>query len=146
MMFTMSNNGIDLLKELEGEKLNAYLCPAGILTIGIGHTGEDVYEGKTITPEQSIQLLRSDIKYTENIVNKYIKANINQNQFDALVSFAFNVGVGAFISSTLLKKINSNKPIDEIESEFMKWVYIKGNKSNGLINRRKKEVELYKRV
>lgn len=136
-----SKNGIDLIKAHEGLRLNAYLCPAGVPTIGYGHT-KNVKLGDKITSEQAEKFLIEDLRTAENEVNK-LNLNINQNQFDALVSFIFNVGVGNFRKSTLLKrmKINVNDP--DIEVQFNKWIYGGGKILPGLVKRRKDEAELY---
>lgn len=114
----ISEKGIEFIIKEEGEVLTAYICPAGVWTIGVGHTGKDVNPGMKISKEQSRELLKSDLVRFENSVNRSVKVNLAQNKFDALVSFAFNVGTGAFETSTLLKKINVSAPIGEIEEQF----------------------------
>lgn len=140
----ISEKGLEFIIKEEGEVLTAYICPAGVWTIGVGHTGKDVNPGMKITKEQSRELLKNDLIRFENSVNRSVKINLTQNKFDALVSFAFNVGEGAFKKSTLLKKINSLAPITEIEVEFRKWVYAGGKILPGLKARREREVKLYK--
>lgn len=140
----ISEKGIEFIIKEEGEVLTAYICPAGVWTIGVGHTGKDVNPGMKISKEQSRELLKSDLVRFENSVSRSVKVNLTQNQFDALVSFAFNVGTGAFETSTLLKKINSSAPIAEIEVEFRKWVYAGGKILPGLKARREREIKLYK--
>jgi len=141
-----SENGIKFISEHEGLKLTAYRCPANILTIGYGHTGKDVTPGLTITKERAIELLKSDIAWAEDCVNKNL-SNLNQNQFDALVSFVFNVGSGSFQSSTLLKRAKVNPNDSSIAGEFAK--YNKANQNGalaplpGLTERRKNESNLY---
>lgn len=137
----ISNAGLKFIEKHEGKRLKAYLCPAGVWTIGIGHT-RGVKEGDTITEEQAYELLRQDVRAAENAVN-FENLKITQNQFDALVSFTFNMGVGAFKKSTLLKKIKANPKDATIASEFSKWINAGGAKSAGLINRRKEEINLY---
>lgn len=88
----ISEKGIEFIIKEEGEVLTAYTCPAGVLTIGIGHTGKDVKEGMKITKEQSRELLKNDLIRFENSVSRSVKVNLTQNQFDALVSFAFKTG------------------------------------------------------
>jgi lysozyme len=102
-----SSNGRALIRNAEGDKLTAYKCPAGILTIGVGHTGRDVRPGQTITQAQSDALLVADLAKFEAAVTRLVKVPLTQNQFDALVSFTFNLGAGALGASTLLKKLNA---------------------------------------
>lgn len=137
-----SKNGIDLIKSFEGCELKAYKCPAGIWTIGYGHTS-GVKEGMAITKEKAKELLEHDIsiKY-ECYINAY-SLKINQNQFDALVSFVYNVGPGNLYKSTLLKKIKINHNDPSIATEFMKWKRGGGKVLPGLVKRRKAESELY---
>lgn len=134
--------GKDLIKKYEGCKLEAYKCPAGILTIGYGHTGQDVFEGKTITQQEADNLLSKDLTRFEKFLNRIIKVPINQNQFNALASFTYNVGIGALQNSTLLKKLNNNDLIGAA-NEFDRWVYTNGKKLEGLIKRRKEEKDLF---
>lgn len=136
-----SDNGIEFIKKHEGLRLKAYLCPAGKPTIGYGHT-EGVKPGQTITEEEAEQLLREDLIVVENEINKH-NLDINQNQFDALVSFVYNVGVGNFRTSTLLKKIKTDPNDKTIANEFKRWVYSNGKKLPGLAKRREEEAKLY---
>jgi lysozyme len=136
-----SDNGIELIKRFEGLRLKAYLCPAGKPTIGYGHT-EGVKPGQTITEEEAEQLLREDLIVVENEINKH-NLDINQNQFDALASFVYNVGVGNFRTSTLLKKIKADPNDKTIANEFKRWVYSNGKKLPGLVKRREEEAKLY---
>lgn len=137
-----STKGIELIKRFEGLRLNSYQDSAGVWTIGYGHTYR-VKEDMLITDELAISYLKSDLLDAEKGVNRLVKSVINQNQFDALVSFTFNLGVGNFSCSTLLKKINKNPNEPTIEKEFMKWVYANKKKLDGLIRRRKAEATLY---
>lgn len=133
----------ELIKKHEGCRLEAYKCPAGIWTIGYGHTDGSVTSGTTITQEEADKLFNQDIKKFEKAVTHMVKTTINQNQFDALVSFAFNLGIGALQNSTLLKKLNNND-FTGAANEFDRWVY--GNnktKLEGLVRRRKEEKELF---
>lgn len=134
--------GKDLIKKYEGCRLEAYKCPAGIWTIGYGHTGQDVFEGKTITQQEADNLLSKDLTRFEKFLNRVIKVPVNQNQFNALASFTYNVGMGALQNSTLLKKLNNNDLIGAA-NEFDRWVYANGKKLEGLIKRRKAEKELF---
>lgn len=140
----ISEKGIEFIIKEEGEILTAYICPAGVLTVGVGHTGKDVKAGMKITKEQSRELLKSDLVRFENSVNRSVKVNLTQNQFDALVSFAFNVGTGAFETSTLLKKINTSASIGEIEEQFRRWNRGGGKILPVLKVRREREIKLYK--
>ena len=140
----ISEKGIEFIIREEGEVLTSYLCPAKVWTIGVGHTGSDVKPNMVITKEKSQELLKSDLSRFENIVNKSIKVSLKQHEFDALVSFAFNVGEGAFSKSALVNKINSSAPIEEIEAQFRRWIYGGGKILPVLQARRKREVKLYK--
>ena len=135
-----SNKGIELIKQHEGVRLKAYKCPAGVWTIGYGHT-TDVFEGKEITADEAEELLRGDLITAETEVNKV--PGLNQNQFDALVSFTFNLGIGSFRRSTLRKTILENTADLRITKFFGQWVYAKGVMLPGLVRRRKEEAELY---
>ena len=141
-----SEQGIELIKRFEGCRLTTYECAAGVLTIGYGHTGTDVKEGMTITDEKATALLKKDIEKFETGVNESVEVEITQNMFDALVSFSFNVGTGAFKKSTLLKKLNS-KDYKGAANEFLKWNKVTKNGKKevvaGLTNRRNSEKELF---
>lgn len=136
-----SKKGYEFIKSHEGLRLKDYLCPGGVWTIGYGHTS-GVKEGDVITKEQAKELLKKDIKEIEDKLNS-LNLNLTQNQFDALVSFIFNVGWSNFKSSTLLKKIKINPDDPSIRGEFGRWVFANGKKLNGLIKRRKDEASLY---
>lgn len=137
--------GLDLIKSYETLQLTAYraLKTEKYLTIGYGHYGPDVKKGQTITKEEATELLQKDVQTAENELNQLIRQNVllTQNQFDALCSLVFNIGVGKFRKSTLRKKLLNH--IQSVECEFMKWVYSDGHYIQGLYNRRKKEVELF---
>lgn len=140
-----SNKGIDLIKNHELLRLRAYIDPVGVWTIGYGHTG-GVKSGDVITEEQAEALLRADLAIAERAVSD-TGLRINQNQFDALVSFVFNVGSGNFARSTLLRKGRVNTLDPSIANEFRKWV--KGRVNGqlitlpGLVKRREDELKLY---
>jgi len=121
-----SQRGLDLIKKFEGCRLTAYKCPAGVWTIGYGHTN-GVKKGQKITQKQAELFLREDIKKFENGVKKYVSVPLTQNQFDALVSFCYNCGLGAFKDSTLRKKLNA-KDYAGAAKELLRW-----NKSNGVV-------------
>lgn len=133
--------GIKLIKKFEGCKLTAYKCPAGIWTIGYGHT-RNVHKGEVITQQQADELLKQDLNIYE-IGVEALKLNINQNQFDSLVSFAFNLGLGALQKSTLLKRIKVNPNDTKIKDEFLRWSYAGGKQLKGLLLRRQAECDLY---
>lgn len=101
-----SENGIELLKRFEGLELEAYQDIAGIWTIGYGHTGDDVQPGMKLSEREAEELLRRDLKPREQAVSSAVKVSLNQNEFDALVSFVYNVGAAAFRGSTALKRLN----------------------------------------
>lgn len=135
--------GRKLIKSFEGYRSEAYICPAGKLTIGYGHTS-GVQEGDTCTEEQADIYLQEDLQWAEKAVNAQ-SLRLNQFQFDALVSFVFNVGSGNFQESTLLKVIKANpKDYTAIEEEWKKWKYSKGKVLKGLVRRRAAEYELYR--
>lgn len=139
----MSNAGIDaMLKKFEGCKLKAYRCPAGILTIGYGHTsaaGEpEVKEGMTITADQALEILHRDLGKYEKGVAGLVKVELTQNQFDVLVDFAYNAGVGALAKSGLLRAVNAGD-FDRVPDELMKWTKGGGKVLPGLVKRRQAE-------
>ena len=138
----ISQKGIDLIKNFEGCRLTAYRCPANILTIGYGHTGSDVVMGQKITQEQAEKLLKSDLLVHCNNVSRLVKVPLTQNQFDALVSFEFNVGYGNFASSTMLKLLNQKK-YREAAAQFDRWVYANRKVLAGLVKRRAAEKNLF---
>ncbi|MCD7971370.1 MAG: lysozyme [Candidatus Azobacteroides sp.] len=138
---TTSKHGIDFIASHEGLSLTAYKCPAGIWTIGYGHT-KGVKEGDIVTLKKAREFLKDDLKDAEKAVNANL-SGLTQNQFDALVSFVFNVGSGNFSSSTLLKKAKVNPNDPDIANEFAKWNKGGGKVLPGLTRRRKEEAELY---
>lgn len=152
-----SHDGVDFIKGEEVLKLTAYKCPADVWTIGYGHTsaaGEpEVKEGMTITPAEAERILMSDLRMFERIVNDNVTVPLNQSQFDALVSFVFNVGPGrkgtirqkevpGFITSTLLKKLNKGD-YASVPNEMTRWNKSKGKVITGLSNRRAREAALF---
>lgn len=136
-----STVGINLIKKYEGCRLKAYKCPSGVWTIGYGHT-KDVKKGMKITKAKAEAYLKQDLVTFENAVDKYVKVPINQNQFDALVSFSFNCGAAALKISTLLKKLNK-KDYSGSANEFLKWNKSNGKVLKGLTKRRKEERTLF---
>ena len=142
-----SKNAIDLIKKWEGLKLDAYLCPAKVPTIGYGITyypdGKKVKLGEKITMKKADELIQWHVN---KIASKIPALNVNQNQYDALVSFVYNVGIGAFLRSTLYRKCKANPNDATIKDEFMKWKKAGGKVSQGLINRRIDEYNLYAKI
>ena len=136
-----SQNAYDIIKKYEGLRLEAYRCPAGVLTIGYGHT-KGVTEGMKISSEQADIYLVTDITGAEKYLDS-LALSLNQNQFDALVSLIFNIGSGNFSRSTLLCKLKVNPLDPTIGDEFMRWVYAGGHILRGLQKRRADEVRLY---
>ena len=143
-----SKNGIAFIKKYEGFKSKPYLCPANVPTIGYGATyypnGQKVkLTDPAIDEKHASLLLEAMLNPYEKAVDSYCRDDINQNQFDALVSFAYNLGNSALKSSTLLKKANANPNDKTIRNEFLTWRFAAGKELKGLINRRKDESELY---
>ena len=136
-----SHKGIALIKEFEGLRLKAYKCPGGVWTIGYGHTA-GVKPGMVISEAQAEEYLMADLIASEKYLND-LRLAINQNQFDALISFFYNVGTGNFSRSTLLRKVRANPQDNSIMDEFLKWVYSKGRVLPGLQRRRLAEMKLY---
>lgn len=136
-----SHKGIALIKEFEGLRLKAYKCPGGVWTIGYGHTA-GVKPGMVISEAQAEEYLMADLIASEKYLND-LRLAINQNQFDALISFIYNVGTGNFSRSTLLRKVRANPQDNSIMDEFLKWVYSKGRVLPGLQRRRLAEMKLY---
>ncbi|MDA5627043.1 MULTISPECIES: lysozyme [Agrobacterium] len=147
-----SPKALQIIKASEGCKLKAYLCPANIPTIGYGHTKTvtlaDVKRGKTITQTEADRLLALDLAEFEKGVVRLVKVPLSDDQFGALVSFAFNLGLGAFSGSTLLKKINGKAPIAEIGKSWLQWdkARVKGvlTPLRGLTIRRQAEFDLFR--
>lgn len=141
-----SNSGIALIKDFEGKRLVAYDDGVGVWTIGFGTTkhpnGVRIKRGDKCTEVQAEQYLRNDLITFENAVNRLVKVPLSQNQFDALVSFTYNLGETNLRSSTLLKKLNA-KDYKGTAAEFLKWNKAGGKVMNGLVKRRKAEMELF---
>jgi lysozyme len=152
----MSQHGLDLLTQWEGCELKVYNDAAGLPTIGVGHllTKSELTSGKIniggvavkytdgITQQQSEQLLAQDLDPTEAAVNGGVKVALNQNQFDALTSFTFNVGVAAFTGSTLLRLLNQGQ-YAQVPDQLMRWTRAGGRVVQGLVNRRQNEIKLW---
>lgn len=127
--------------EMEGLHLTAYKCPAGILTIGVGHTN-GVKIGDLITKEQAMQFLDSDIRIAKAQVIRLVKPKLEPHQLDALTDFVFNLGVAKFKSSTLLKCINEGRMYD-VPTQLKRWIYADGKVLNGLVRRRNLEAQIW---
>ena len=147
----VSKNGLDLIKEFESFKSKPYLCPSQKATIGFGSTyypdGKKVtLQDKEITEEKAFEILEyiANKDFGSNI-NKVVKVPLNQNQFDALVSFAYNIGNGNFNSSTLLRWLNQGN-YKEASMQLLRWDKSKGIVLNGLTKRRKAEKALFDKV
>ena len=140
----ISKNGIDLIKRFEGCRLTSYKCPSGVYTIGYGHT-DGVKKGLKISQKQAEIFLKEDIAEFENGVKKAVSVPLTQNQFDALVSFTYNIGLGAFKTSTLLKKLNA-KDYGGASKEFLRWNKSNGVILNGLKRRRNAEKALFDKI
>jgi len=139
-----SQSGVNLIKLFEGYSSKAYLCAANVLTIGYGHAGPDVRKGMQIDNQQAEILLRKDLVRFEAAVNELVKVSLNQNQFDALVSFTYNLGVNALKTSTLLKRLNANEnPINVAKEELPRWNKVNGKPLEGLTRRRSAEVDVF---
>jgi|SRR5882672_4570598 len=124
----------------EGLVLTAYRDTGGVLTIGYGHT-KDVHEGQVITAEQAKDMLVQDVSWATSDVNRLVKVPLTQNQFNALVSFDFNIGTGQFTTSTLLRRLNLGK-YEDVPGQLMRWLY-DGSGNPVLKNRRTHEVALW---
>ena len=136
-----SQKGLDLIKKYEGCKLYAYRCPAGVLTIGYGHT-KGVKAGQAITQAQAEQFLREDIRPLETLLND-MRLNFKQNQFDALISWIFNLGAANFKSSTMYKKIIAHADDLDITDQMVKWYNAAGRPLLGLKKRRVEEANMF---
>lgn len=143
-----SQKAVDLIKQFEGFRANAYLCPANVPTIGYGSTswgnGQKVKMGEIVSMTTAEKLLLVDLEKRAKALEGL---NVNQNQFDALISFVYNLGVGAFKGSTLFRKVQQNPEDVTIRHEFMKWnkarVGGKLMELKGLTRRRDAEANLY---
>ena len=133
--------GVSLIKKFEGCELEAYQCSANVWTIGYGHT-KDVEKGDTITKEEAEQMLVDELHEYENYVNKYVNVALSQNQFDALVSWVYNLGPANLTASTMLKVLNNGK-YEEVPTQMKRWNKAGGKVLDGLVRRREAEALLY---
>lgn len=149
-----SQKCVDLVKHFEGLFLEAYVCPAGVMTIGYGSImwpdGTRIQKGQKVTPDAAEKLLMWELDKKAVVINAWLeksKTKLSQEKFDAILSFAYNLGLGNLNSSTLLKKIKLNQNDPTIRDEFMKWTKARvGGKLTelkGLVRRRKAEADLY---
>ena len=137
-----SKSGLALTEQFEGLRLTAYQDSVGVWTIGYGHTGSDVHPGLIITQMEAEALLLNDVASAARCVNQLVTVPLNQNQFDALVDFVFNVGKGNFAASTLLKDLNAGN-FAGAAGEFQKWDHAGGRVLPGLLKRRLAEAGLF---
>lgn len=136
----------EFIKTKEGLRLEAYRCPAGVLTIGYGHTGADVKPNQTITRAQADALFEQDLsrfEYDLNALAVTSAVTLTQNQYDALLSFAYNLGLPSLRRSTLWRKIQADPTDPTIPSEFARWVYSANHRLPGLVTRRAQESAIY---
>ena len=136
-----NDKGINLIKEFEGCRLKSYLCPAGVWTIGYGHT-QGVKPDMVITQLDAERFLRQDLKRFEDAISTLVKVSLTPNQFSALVSFVYNVGINAFKNSTLLRKLNQ-KDYKGTANELLRWDKVNGKPLLGLTKRRIAEKDLF---
>ena len=142
-MRNITQNGLDLIKRFEGFSRTVYFCPAGYPTIGYGHVVKDDEDFSAgIDESQAEELLRQDAQIAERAVLRLINVPLTDGQFDALVSFTYNLGGGALQRSTLRRKINREEHA-EVPEQFMRWVWAGGRKLKGLVRRRAAEGGLY---
>lgn len=139
----INDKGKALIKRFEGLRLDAYRCPAGVATIGYGSTGPHVRMGMTITPGEAERLLDQDLARFEVGVSAMIGSiPTSEDEFSAMVSLAFNVGLQAFATSTLLKRHKAGNKVGAANA-FLSWVFANKKKLPGLVRRREAERELY---
>ena len=137
----ISDEGLSLIKHFEGCELKAYRCAANVLTIGYGST-KGVTEDMEITQEGAEELLQEEMHEYEGYINDMVKVPLEQHQFDAMVSWVFNLGSGNLSSSTLLKKLNNSK-YDEVPEQIKRWNKAGGKVLEGLVRRREAEALLF---
>ena len=136
-----SAEGLSLIKKFEGCELYAYQCSAGVWTIGYGHT-KDVEPGMQITKEDAEEMLVEELHEYESYINDFVTAPLSQNQFDALVSWVYNLGPANLKSSTMLKVLNAGE-YDEVPAQMKRWNKAGGKVLEGLIRRREAEACLF---
>lgn len=137
----ISENGLNLIKHFEGCELQAYKCPAGVWTIGYGHI-KTAHEGKVITQEQADEMLVEEMEEYEGYINRAVKVELSQNQFDAMVSWVYNLGNGNLGASTLLKVLNMGDYAG-VPAQMLRWNKAGGKVLEGLTRRRQAEADLF---
>lgn len=142
-MRNITEDGLRLIRRFEGFSAVPYLCPAGYLTVGYGHVvkNPDAFR-QPITKDEATKILTVDVETAERAVLRLISMPLTDGQFDALVSFTFNLGAGALQRSTLRRKVN-REDHEDAAAEFLRWVWAGGRKLPGLIRRRQAEAMLY---
>ena len=140
--FSYSDDGFALTKKFEGLRLTAYQDQVGVWTIGYGHTGREVHGGMAISQDQADVLLHSDVASAVACVNRAVKTEISQCQFDALVDFVFNLGCARLLSSTLLRHVNAGE-FDLAAAQFLVWDHAGGVVVPGLLVRREAEMAVF---
>jgi len=138
----ISQKGLDFIKSWEGLELEPYRDAAGLWTVGYGHLIKDDEEFTTLTLVEAEDLLKDDVEWAEDAVNRYVKVDLTQAMFDSLVSFVFNVGANAFKESTLLKWLNKGRKL-ECPVQFARWTLAGGKRLLGLARRRAAEAVLF---
>jgi lysozyme len=142
--FRYSDRGLALTKSFEGLRLTAYQDVAGVWTVGYGHTGPAILDGMTISEADAEALLRADLADAVACVNRAVRVEIRQSQFDALVDFCFNVGRRNFLQSSLLRKLNLSDA-EGAAAQFLLWVNAGGKRVEGLVRRRQAEHAMFTR-
>lgn len=146
-----SQNCLNLIRDFEGLRLKPYKCLAGIPTIGIGSTryenGKAVTMGDApITEARAWELLRNRLTGCDAAIKRFVTVPLNQNEFDALISFIYNVGEGNFANSTLLRMLNAGDDRDEVSAQFLRWDKVDAKPVDGLTRRRQAERSLFLKV
>jgi lysozyme len=141
----INQEGLNLIKHFEGFSNKIYICPAGYPTIGYGHRvlkNENNIFQNGVTPQKAENILKTDVQKAEQAVEKYISVPLKDNQFAALVSFTFNVGINAFSTSTLRHLVNQQNH-NKAAEQFLRWIWAGKRKLKGLLRRRQAEANLY---
>ena len=137
----IGTKGLEMIKHFEGLELNAYQCAAGVWTIGYGHT-KDVQKGMVISEDTANEMLVEELNEYENYINTLVNVELNQNQFDAMVSWVYNLGGGNLKASTLLKVLNAGDYAG-VPAQMMRWNKAGGKVLEGLTRRRQAEADLF---
>lgn len=135
--------GLALIRKFEGLELKAYQDIGGIWTIGYGHTGPDVTEGMVIDGRRAEALLSLDVGVFERCVRRHATVSLTQNQFDAMVALAYNIGCGRFKESTMLRRFNDGHSPESVAEAWAWWNRVNGEVVKGLVNRRRAEIDLF---